>query len=79
MADYEDAVLALVPEHGGTVLQRVLSTDEDGSGTPDEVQLFRFPDRAALDGFMADPRRLALAPQRDASVARTQLFAVGER
>ena len=71
---YEDRVLALVPEHGGTVLERARS---DGrSGHPLEVQVFRFDDQAALDGYLADPRRLALAGDRDRVVARTDLFPV---
>ena len=77
MTRYEDAVLALVPEHGGRVLQREVSAK--AGDPPDEVQLFWFPEQSALEGFMADPRRLALAPERDASVARTELFPVVER
>jgi hypothetical protein len=71
---YEDRVLALVPEHRGTVLQRARSDGADGR--PNEVQLFRFEDQAALQGYLDDPRRLALAPERDRVVARTELFPV---
>ncbi len=70
---YEDAVLAFVPVHGGTVLQRVRRTEGDG---PYEVQTIELPDDAALDAYMADPARLALSAQRDASVARTEIIRV---
>ncbi|MFI2362831.1 hypothetical protein [Promicromonospora sp. NPDC019610] len=71
---YEDKVLALVPEHGGTVLQRAASDGADGR--PHEVQLYRFAGQQKLDGFLADPRRTALTAERDRVVARTELFPV---
>ncbi|MFC8796818.1 hypothetical protein ACFT2C_03720 [Promicromonospora sp. NPDC057138] len=71
---YEDRVLALVPEHGGSVLQRAVS--DGAAGRPHEVQLYRFASQAALDGYVADPRRAALAEERDRVVARTELFPV---
>jgi len=71
---YETLVLALVPDHGGEVLQRACSDGADGH--PHEVQLYRFPSRASLDGYLQDPRRLALTDQRDRVVARTELFPV---
>lgn len=52
----------------------------DGAdGAPHEVQLYRFPGRAALDAYLADPRRLAQAQTRDRVVARTELFPVALR
>ncbi|MEV0891200.1 hypothetical protein [Promicromonospora sp. NPDC050262] len=71
---YEDKVLALVPEHGGTVLQRAASDGADGR--PHEVQLYRFAGQRELDGYLADPRRTALTEERDRVVARTELFPV---
>ena len=71
---YEDRVLALVPEHGGTVLQRAVSDGADGR--PNEVQLYRFTSQRYLDGYLADPRRAALAAERGRVVARTELFPV---
>lgn len=74
MTAYEDRVLALVPEHGGTVLQRAAS---DGRrGRPHEVQLYRFAGQQELDGYLADPRRTALTEERDRVVSRTELFPV---
>ena len=74
MGRYEDSVLALVPEHRGTVLQRARSGG--GDGRPDEVQLFSFASRSALDGYLQDPRRAALSGERDRVVERTELFPV---
>jgi uncharacterized protein (DUF1330 family) len=74
MTDYEDKVTALVPEHGGELLSRVVGDGADGS--PHEVHVYRFPDQAAIDAYMADPRRLALAAERDRTVASTVLFPV---
>ncbi|WGL52441.1 DUF1330 domain-containing protein [Nocardioides sp. BP30] len=74
LQEYEDQVLALLPEHGGSVVQRVRST---GAATgPREVQLLRFPDQDAADSYLEDARRLALADLRDRVIARTELFEV---
>ena len=71
---YEDAVLRLVTDHDGTIVSRELGDGADG--TPHEVQIFTFRDAAALDGYLADPRRTDLAAERDRVVARTELFPV---
>lgn len=51
---YEDAVLDLLPRHGGALEQRLRSRDGDT-----EVQVIRFASRAGLESFMVDPDRLA--------------------
>jgi len=71
---YEDRVLDLVPEHGGTVLNRARSSGADGQ--PLEIQLLEFPSAAALSDYMTDSRRLALADDRDRGVARTEVINV---
>ena len=71
---YEDRVLDLVPEHGGTVLNRARSSGADGQ--PLEIQLLEFPSAAALSDYMTDSRRLALADDRDRAVARTEVINV---
>ena len=71
---YEDRVLDLVPEHGGTVLNRARSSGADGQ--PLEIQLLEFPSAAALSDYMTDGRRLALADDRDRAVARTEVINV---
>ncbi|MFF0816406.1 hypothetical protein ACFYVR_14835 [Rhodococcus sp. NPDC003318] len=71
---YEDRVLELVGEHGGRVLQRA-RTDGSG-GAPLEIQVFTFASQDALDAYMNDERRVALADERDRVVARTELMRV---
>jgi len=71
---YEDEVLALIPGHGGEVLQRAQSDGVDGS--PHEVQVYRFDSQAALDSYLADPRRSARLDERDRVIERTELFPV---
>jgi uncharacterized protein (DUF1330 family) len=71
---YEDKVLDLVPEHGGSVLQRARSNGADGQ--PLEIQLLEFPSAAALNAYVTDTRRLSLADERDRAVARTDVMEV---
>ncbi len=71
---YEDSVLGLMSDHGARVLQR-LRTDGAG-GAPLEIQTLEFPSREALDGYMQDERRTALAGAREAAVARTDVLPV---
>ncbi|MEU6257266.1 hypothetical protein [Streptomyces sp. NPDC047043] len=74
LAAYEDKVLALLGEHDGRLLQRARTDGDDGR--PDEIQLIEFASQAGYDGFMADERRTALAGEREAAVARTDLYPV---
>ncbi|HEY5231615.1 MAG TPA: hypothetical protein VIJ11_12095 [Galbitalea sp.] len=74
LIDYEDRVLALLSDHSATLLSRVRSDGADGH--PLEVQLFDFPSQASLDSYLADHRRTALAADRDAAIARTELISV---
>lgn len=71
---YEDSVLGWVSEHHGRVLQRARSDGADGR--PLEIQLFEWASQSAMDGFMADPRRTALAGDRDRAIARTEIVPV---
>jgi hypothetical protein len=71
---YEDTVLDLVPGHGGRVVQRARGSGADGQ--PLEIQLLEFPSPAALDGYLADDRRTALAAERDRVIARTEVIEV---
>jgi uncharacterized protein (DUF1330 family) len=71
---YEDRVLALVPEHGGRVLNRARSSGADAQ--PLEIQLLEFPSAAALSGYMTDSRRVVLADDRDRAVAKTEVINV---
>lgn len=71
---YENAVLALVDEHDGTVLHRARTDGCDGR--PLEIQLFEWASQEAMDGYMADPRRTALSAERERAVARTEIVPV---
>jgi uncharacterized protein (DUF1330 family) len=59
-AAYEDAVLPLLADHGAELLYRGRRASAEDVSQPAEVQLIRFPSRAAYDAFLADGRRLAL-------------------
>jgi uncharacterized protein (DUF1330 family) len=74
LSAYEDAVLALLADHGAVVTSRV-RRKEAGDG-PLEVQVIEFVDQAAVDAYMSDPRRLASAELRERVVARTEVFEV---
>lgn len=69
---HEDRVLAHLADHGARVVSRVRAL----TGEPLEVQILEFPSEDALAGFMNDPRRAALADERDRAVARTQVIRV---
>jgi uncharacterized protein (DUF1330 family) len=71
---YEDQVLDLVPGHGGRVVQRARTGGTDGQ--PLEIQLLEFPSAAALDAYMTDDRRTALAAERDRVIGRTDVMQV---
>jgi uncharacterized protein (DUF1330 family) len=71
---YEDRVLSLLPDHGGRVVQRARRLSDDGG--PYEAQTLEFASQAALDGFTGDPRRAALAADRDAAISQTQISEV---
>ncbi|HEY5857112.1 MAG TPA: hypothetical protein VIW24_24510 [Aldersonia sp.] len=73
MADYEDRVLPLLAEHDGTLVQRLRAHEPDG---PHEIQTIAFASRAGFDAYLADPRRTALAQERDRVIARTELLHV---
>jgi uncharacterized protein (DUF1330 family) len=70
---YEDAVLALLGDHGGRLVVRVRS---NGDGPPDEVQVIQFDGPDAMASFIEDPRRLALAGDRARVIERTEQFNV---
>jgi uncharacterized protein (DUF1330 family) len=78
LSAYEDKVLRLVAEHGGQVLERgtVLPGSQADSEPPTEVQLLEMPSETGLDAYMNDPRRLAMADERDAVIARTDVFRI---
>jgi uncharacterized protein (DUF1330 family) len=74
LVDYEDQVLALLASHGARVLQRART--DGANGAPLEVHVLEFPSESALDDYMGDERRTALAGERDAAIARTEVLRV---
>jgi uncharacterized protein (DUF1330 family) len=75
---YEDKALGLIAEHGGRVLERgtVLPGSQHDGEPPTEVQFLEMPSQASLNAYINDPRRLAMAADRDAAIARTDLFSI---
>jgi uncharacterized protein (DUF1330 family) len=77
LSAYEDQVLGLLAEHDGHVIQRAKTVAGNGSSDePTEVQLLRFASDAALDSYLQDARREALAGQRDAAIAMTEVMRI---
>lgn len=74
LTEYEDTVLQLVPKHGGRVVSRVRRVGA-GDG-PLEVQVIHLPDESALEEYMTDPVRVALADVHRRVVARTEILNV---
>jgi uncharacterized protein (DUF1330 family) len=70
---YEDAVLALVTEHGGRVVQRARSVDPERGPHPLEIHLIEFATEAGVQAYLDDERRTALAEARDAAIERTEV------
>jgi uncharacterized protein (DUF1330 family) len=77
LSDYEDTVLALIPDYGGTVRSRVRRID-DNEG-PYEVQVIDLPSEDAIEAYLQDPARLALAATHRQAIARTELIRVESR
>jgi hypothetical protein len=76
LARYEDAVLALLPDHGGRVIRRVPTVPD--AGQPDEIQFLEFGSSSDIESFMADARRTALEHERAAAISRTEVLFLTE-
>jgi uncharacterized protein (DUF1330 family) len=66
---YEEAVLALLPQHGGRLARRL----RDGGGRV-EVHVLEFDDEDGLRRYRDDPRRAAHAEVLARSGARVELL-----
>ena len=75
LVEYEDAVLALIPQHGGRVIERVRA-EQPGDG-PYEVQLIELPSEEALQAYMTDPVRVELVETHRRAIARTEVLRGG--
>jgi uncharacterized protein (DUF1330 family) len=76
---YEDKVLGFASEYGGRVIQRArnIGTDDHAvENQPLEIQTLQFPSKRAMEQFMADERRQALAEERDRVIAMTEVIEV---
>ena len=73
---YEDQVLPMIADHGGSVLYRARTTGPTQPDQPLEVHLIELPSEAAVERYLADERRTALAEQRERAVARTEVLRV---
>jgi len=76
LARYEDAVLALLPEHAGRLIRRVRTVPAEGE--PDEIQFLEFGSTGDIDSFMADARRTVLERERAAAISRTEVLFLTE-
>jgi hypothetical protein len=70
---YEDAVLPLLADHGGTLQRRL--RDADGST---ELHIVQFPDETALANYRQDPRRTRHAALLEASHAVMELLRLSD-
>jgi len=74
LMQFEDQVLALIPNHGGSVLQRVRRIGDGDAAF--ETHVISFPDDRSLQEYLDDPARLALTALRERSIARTVISPV---
>ncbi len=74
--EYKSGAAGLVERHGGEYLVRGGDFDVlEGNWTPSRLVVLRFPSRAALDAFYADPEYAPLMAIRHSS-ATTEAIAV---
>lgn len=74
---YERRAAGVLARHGARIERafRPLDAAEDPA-LPFEIHLLRFPDRAALTAWQADPERAALQEERERLIARTTVIAL---
>ncbi|MFC0681225.1 hypothetical protein ACFFGH_25630 [Lysobacter korlensis] len=74
LIEYEDAVLAMLPRHGGRVLGRMRT--ETVADAPLEIQIIEIRDFQSLQNYLRDPGRQALSWLRDTAIARSEMLEV---
>lgn len=72
LAQYEDRVLGLLPDHGARIDARLRALE----GPFTEIQILAFPSEQALADFQNDPRRTDLSAIRNAVIASTTVIRV---
>ena len=68
LAEYRKGAGPIVRRHGGELLGRSNAPDTLHGEGVDSVVVFRFPDRAAVDAWLADPDYQPLKQIRDQAV-----------
>ena len=68
LAEYRKGAGPIVRRHGGDLLGRSNTPDTLQGEAVDSVVVFRFPDRAAVDAWLADPDYQPLKQIRDQAV-----------
>ncbi|BCM91576.1 hypothetical protein IAD21_03451 [Abditibacteriota bacterium] len=72
--EFERAVAQILQNHGGRI-ERAFRTEEPTNGNePFEIHLVSFPDDEAFKSYRSDELTLALAPQRERLIARTEIW-----
>ena len=72
LAQYEDRVLGLLPDHGARIDARLRTLE----GPLTEIQILEFPSEQALSDFQHDRRRTELSAIRNAVIASTTVIRV---
>lgn len=71
---YERKAARIMARHGGAI-ERTFVEDGTNSAQPGrEVHIVSFPDSAAFQRYRSDPDLLALAEERTASIAHTEVI-----
>ena len=68
--DYIDALVGLLPRHGGNLVRRVEPLD-GRPGEPDVLLVMSFPNSTAIDGFLRDPARADMEDLAQQAVVRS--------
>jgi uncharacterized protein (DUF1330 family) len=71
---FERAAVAIMRDHGGALARTVVADASPDAPTLREIHIVRFPDAAAYAAYRADPRLAALADERAATVAATEII-----
>ncbi len=74
LVEYEDRVLERFTVHGARCCSGCAPRTRPTA--PYEVQVIEFPSEAALEAYLRDPVREALAAQREQAIASTQVLRV---
>lgn len=71
-AAFEEKAFVIMARHGAKVL-RVDQNHSASDGSAHEVHVLEFPDMDSFDAYRSDPALVALADQREACIAKTEV------